>query len=116
MEKSLVARMMELFNLQSVTWAQQIILAKRLLKKYSYEEIEYALEYYHDKGVALYSLGLLLYKDNMRNPVSLYKAEQNSQNSEESGERNRKRIQQLQQTEYGTSYPCYLFTETTGDS
>ena len=108
--KDLVAYMVRLYDLKGINWGFQIKLAKSLLSKYSYPELIYALNYYKGMGESLYSLGFLSHKNNMNDPLSMYKAELNTQESGDSGERNRNRIKQNRKTFSGKDSAEYLFT------
>ena len=111
MEKELVGYLVHLFDVKKVNWGLQMKLAKSLLTKYNFNEIIYALDYYKNKGEKIYSLGFLLYKNNMKDPVSLYHAEKNVQEDNNSSDRNWERIKQNRKTECRTDYPCSLFEE-----
>lgn len=111
MARELVIYLVSTFNITNVNWSLQVKLAKTLLAEYSWNEVTYAINYYKNKGIDVYSLGYLLHGNNMKEPMSMYYAECHAQESDKSGERNRKRIE-LQQTECRTSYPCSLFTES----
>ena len=110
--KEIVQYMCFRFDLKSLNWAVQIKLAKKLLEKHTALQIKYALDYYHSKGNAVYSLGFLLSNNKMKDPLTFYEAEKNMQESENSGERNKIRSQQNSQTQYRAEYPCYLFEES----
>lgn len=86
-------------------------LLNSLLVRFSEEEIRYAINYYVQQGVEMYSLGYLLHANHMEKPVSLYHAEQNT-TSEGSGERNRKRMELNHKAQRRTDAPEYLFTGT----
>ena len=104
--------MYTIFGLSNVNWAMQTALAKKLLKKYTYSEIIFALNHYKNNGVQMTSLGLLTYKNFkfMTEPVSLYHAELNMQGSDTSRERNKERIR-VRETKRGKNDFEYLFTE-----
>lgn len=111
--KEIVVYFINTYHLQNINWPLQIKLAQQLQSKYKGQEIKYAINYYKDIGREMYSLGWLLYKDNMRIPLSLYHAEINMQKGEDSGERNWNRInQQNSKAKYRTEYPCNLFEES----
>lgn len=113
---SLVKYMASSFGLTNVNWAKQVGLAKQLLSKFSYSEILYAINYYKTLNANMYSLGFLLYGNNMKNPVSLFHAEMNTQESANSGERNRNRIEQLRKAQCGKEPAGYLFAESGEDN
>lgn len=111
--KEIVGYFSNLFDIKDINWPLQMRLAQRLKEKYKDQEIKYAINYYKDVGCEMYSLGWLLYKNNMKIPCSLYQAEINMQKGEDSGERNWNRInQQNSKAERRTEYPCYLFEES----
>lgn len=112
MNKELVKYLAASFEIPNLNWSLQVKLAKTLLNDYKWEELIYALNYYKNKGINIYSLGFLLHKNNMKEPISMYYAETHTNNDGKSGERNRKRIE-LQQTQYREEYPRSLFTEPT---
>ena len=116
--RDIVLHMCKLFTPSNINWAKQMTIANKLLKKYTSGEIIYALNYYHNLGTEMYSLGFLLYGRNMNNPVSLYTAEKhiNEQESVNSGERNRNKIRQYSETKYREEYPVDLFTESCEDN
>ena len=116
--QTIVSHMCSLFSLTDIDWGKQMSIAKKLLTKYSGSEIIYALEYYHNLGTNMYSLGFLLYGGNMNAPRSMYIAEKhiNEQESVNSGERNRNKIRQYSQTQYREEYPLDLFTESSEDN
>lgn len=115
--RDIVIHMRKLFAPSGLNWAKQMAIANKLLEKYTAGEILYALEYYHNLGTEMYSLGFLLYGGNMNKPLSLYTAEKhiNEQESVNSGERNRNKIRQYSQTQYREEYPLDLFTESCED-
>lgn len=115
--KDVVSYFVIAFSVDKVNWGLQMKQAKSLLSKYTGNQIKYAIDYYKDRGEMLYSLGYLLFKDNMKNPLSLYHAEMNMQEGGESGERNRQRvIRQAVQTKYGTESVSYLFESSRKDN
>ena len=110
--KDLVIYFKNLFDLnEDFNWAFQTKLANALLSKFTYSEIKYALDYYKGKGDKLTSLGFLTYKNNMKDPTSLYHAEKNSTRGDNSGDRNWARIRQNSKTNYREDYPIDLFKE-----
>ena len=112
MQKELVKYLATSFNISNLNWSLQVKLAKTLLEKYKWSELVYAINYYKNKGANIYSLGFLLYGNNMKEPISMYYAETHTENDGKSGERNRKRIE-LQQAQHREEYPRSLFTEPT---
>ena len=113
--KEIVSYLVNSFGLKDVNWGFQMKLAKSLLTQYSYMEIIYALNYYKNKGIQIYSLGFLTYKMNMKDPCSMYLAEKNMNEGGNSGERNLERIRQNNQTKHRTEYPIHLFEEPDED-
>ena len=116
--KDIVAYLRRMFALTNINWSRQMLFAKQLLEKYKANEIKYAIDYYKEQGVNVYSLGFLLYQNNMNKPMSMYTAERHIQVQEnaDSGERNHNKIRQHSETKRGTEYPCYLFAETGEDT
>lgn len=111
--KEIVVYFSNLLDVSNINWPMQIKLAQKLKEKYDDQEIKYAIDYYKDIGCGMYSLGWLLYKDNMKIPCSLYHAEKNMQKGENSGERNWNRInKQNSKAKYRTVYPSNLFEES----
>ena len=114
--KDIVTYYIQTFNVQSVNWPLQMRLAKTLLKKYNYNEIKYAIDYYKGKGMEVVSLGFLTYKTNMKDPVSLYHAEANVIEGGDSGDRNWTRIAKNSKAQYGAEYPVDLFEKSNQDN
>lgn len=108
--KAIIDHFSSLFGVSDTNWAAQMKMAKMLLKEYSGTQINYALTYYKNKGVDIYSLGFLFGR--MEEPISMLKAEMSVKRDGNSGQRNRERIRQLRSTKCGTEYPEHLFTET----
>lgn len=111
--KDIVSYMGKTFAVSEINWAQQITLTKNLLKKYTPEEIIYALNYHKQKGVKMYSIGFLF--RNMTDPIKEMKATKNIIKDDKSGERNKERVRRLRQTKYRAEYPEHLFTESGED-
>ena len=111
--RQLVIKMAEAFNIQNVNWSKSMSQMKRLLEKFTPEEIEYAIDYYKNKGVEVYSVGF--FSGNMGDPCSLLKAEKHSLRGG-SCERNWKRIIQNDSAKRRKDYPEYLFAETGSDN
>ena len=98
LNKDLIIYLINSFDVKNVNWAFQMKLANALLSKYNFNEIKYALDYYKDKGEKLTSLGFLSYKNNMKDPVSLYHAElHTSEIKKGDKDRNKKRIEKSKQ-------------------
>lgn len=110
--KELVIKLAETFNIPTVDWRKSMTQMKRLLEKYSPEQIEYAIDYYSKKGVQVYSVGFL--SGNMDDPCSLLVAEKHSLKGG-SRERNWKRIIQNDKAKCRKDYPEHLFAETRPD-
>lgn len=109
--KDVVMYFKNLFGLDKLNWGFQMKLANSLLSKYNFNEIKYALDYYKNNGMKLNSLGFLTYKNNMKDPTSLYNAEKNITGGDGSGDRNWKRITKNCQTYNGEKSAEYLFAE-----
>lgn len=114
-KKDLINYLIISFDVKNVNWAFQMKLANALLSKYNFNEIKYALDYYKDKGEKLTSLGFLSYKNNMKDPVSLYHAEMHSR-GDNSGDRNWNRIKQNSKTYNGEKSAEYLFAKPDEDN
>lgn len=106
--------MIELYGVTNIKWVVQIQLAKKLLSRYSFNEIDYALRYYKSKGVQLYSLGYLLATDVMKDAVDLYKAEQTiCLQDGNSGDRNKQKcIRKDNETNIGKEHYFNMFEES----
>ena len=109
--KTLVTYWLDKFSPASVNWAQQMMLAKKLLERHTLAELMYAIDYFKNNGTDMYSLGYLT-ELKLKYPLSQYKAEQYSQEELNSGERNRMRIEQNNISEYRTDSVSYLFEES----
>ena len=114
--KEIVAYFKRVFALDSINYPLQMRNANALLKKYTSLEIKYAIDYYKEKGQEVFSLGWLLYRDNMKYPVSQYHAEINTQGGEDSGERNKQRVEQYSKAKCRKNDIGYLFEETREDN
>lgn len=103
-----------LFEVNTIRWAVQVPVAKKLLTLYSFEELDYALRYYKARSVNMYSLAYLLAKDVMVNPVSLYKAEQviNLQDGNSGQRNNDKCTRKDNETNFGKEHYFDLFEES----
>lgn len=111
--KDIVDYFRGLFGVSEINWPQQIRIVKKLLEDYSDTQIIYALNYYKNKGVNVYSIGYL--KGRMKDPMSMLTAEKHVQRNEGSGRRNQERIGKLRSAEYRAEYPQHLFTESGED-
>lgn len=126
MRKSMAATRMkhkDFFGLldksESINWAQQTQLLKKLMGKYRDSEIVYAINYWKKKGLPIKSFGFLTYKNfkNMKEPVSLYHAELNiNYRSGDSSERNKLRIEHNSKTECREEYYYDLFETSREDN
>lgn len=115
MPKELVLYLASSFKIEGLNWAMQIKIAKKLLNKYKFTDLTYAINYFKSKGVNIYSLGWFLNEKNMGEALSMKAADTHSQDNAQSGDRNRKRIEQLdklQQTECGEDDLSFLFAES----
>ena len=84
---------------QNVNWAQQMSQLNKLLKNYTYEEVEYAINYYKKQGIELTSIGYFVYSGfkNMKVPVSLLQAEKQiaeMNGGGNSSDRNKQRVRE----------------------
>ena len=111
--KDIVSYLCKTFAVSEINWAQQIKITKKLMEDYSAEQIIYALSYYKNKGIGVYSMGFL--KGKMKDPMSMLNAEKHLQRDENSGERNQERVRKLCSTKYRTEYPEYLFADSGKD-
>ena len=103
----------ECFGIEHIDFKKQGSLLKRLKQKYSDEEIIYALDYYKKQGVSLYSLGYLLYGNNMIMPCTEYHAKEVVAKQDGTAEsRNMQRIRQNSQAYYRKESYLDLFKES----
>lgn len=96
--KELVSYMIVSFSLEKIDWAIQVRHAKDLLTKYTWIQLKYAIDYYKKLGTPLYSLGYLKVKNNMKDPLSMCKAEESIVEDNNSGKRNWDRIRNYSKT------------------
>lgn len=105
---------MQTFDVKNINWSAQMVIVKKLLNSYSKEEILYAIDYYKQKGVNMYSIGYLF--SAMKDPVDECKAKREVNLwSGNSGERNQRRLAENNQTRSRKKYSFDLYEEPEQD-
>ena len=103
------------FELENFDWKMQTILLKQLLEKYSIDEMFFAINYYHNKGIDIYSLGYFRY--GMRKALMAMKAEQDIENQVgDANERNRNKLRANNETLDREKYYLDLFEKSNEDN
>lgn len=112
--RDLVLHWIELYNVEDIDWKKEMSIAKKLLSKYSDEDISYVLQYYKDRGNYIYSLGFFVFKNYkfMSDPIKERKAELNCKGDDDSGERNRRKLEQNNKTNNRTKLDFSMFEES----
>jgi len=113
--KQIVSHFVKLFDVENINWSAQMTIVKRLLKTYTKEQIIFALNYYANKGVKMYSLGYL--SKTMDTPVKEYIAEQNiNQQVGDASERNRRKLRESNEALSREKRYLDLFEESIEDN
>lgn len=71
--KTIISHFVQTFDIDNINWSAQMVILKKLLKTYSKQQINYAIDYYKAKGINMYSLGYLI--RGMDEAITSYKAE-----------------------------------------
>jgi hypothetical protein len=109
--KGIIAHFVQTFGVDNINWSAQMTILKRLLKTYTKEQITYAIDYYANRGVHIYSLGYL--SKCMDKPMQEYMAMKNTASwSDDSGERNRRKFAENNQAGSRKEYYLDLFEES----
>lgn len=109
--KQIIAHFVQTFSIDNINWSAQMTILKKLLKTYSKEQILYAIDYYSQKGVHIYSLGYL--SKCMDKPMSELMAKKNTACwGDNSGERNRRKFAENNQTGSREEHYLDLFEES----
>jgi hypothetical protein len=108
--KEIITHFVQTFMLTKINWSAQTVILKKLLTKYTKEEILYAIDYYANKGVSMYSLGYLM--NTMDKPCQELKAKQSTTAwGDDSGTRNQRKFTENNQTRSGEKHYFDLFKE-----
>lgn len=106
--KEIISHFVQVFDVQSINWSAQMMILKKLLTKYSKEEIIYAIDYYASKGVSLYSLGYL--NSTMDKPCIELKATKSTLAwGDDSGSRNQRKFAENSETRGGKKHYFDMF-------
>lgn len=110
----IVLAALSMFKMGNVSFPHQTSIAKQLLKKYTKDDIIYALYLCKKKNVNISSLGYLKYGSTMKEAIEERKINKMRRDNADSGERNRnkRQLQQSISSKHREEYPLDLFTET----
>ena len=109
--KQIIMHLVQTFELTNVNWSAQMMIAKKLLKTYTAEQILFAIDYYAKQGLHIYSLGFL--SKTMDKPMKEYEAVNQTKTwSDNSGERNRRKFTENNQAGSRAKHNLDLFEES----